>query len=259
MCRLPRVRILSENNHGIEFVNHQSSGPNKTTSQKERIQAAYARRRGIDLYSFFNPGHVFMIQSQDRAALRLLQRFGYHRKMSSCSILEIGCGTGRWIQNFVEWGAHPENIVGVDLLLDRVEAARKRCHPDVRIIHGSAESLNFSDGTFDLVLQATVFTSILDQNLKKAMAKEMLRVLKPNGEILWYDFHMNNPWNPDVRGIPKREICALFKGCHIYLERTTLALPLTRFLARYSWLACYMLEKMKLFNTHYWCVIQKTL
>jgi hypothetical protein len=28
----------------------------------------------------------------------------------------------------------------------------------------------------------------------------MLRILKPEGMVLWYDYHMNNPGNPDVRG-----------------------------------------------------------
>ena len=36
--------------------------------------------------------------------------------------------------------------------------------------------------------------------MKQAVAEEMLRVLKPQGLILWYDYHVNNPWNKDVRG-----------------------------------------------------------
>jgi len=40
-------------------------------------------------------------------------------------------------------------------------------------------------------------------NMKKKIAGEMLRVLKPSGFILWYDYHMNNPKNPDVRGLRK--------------------------------------------------------
>jgi len=40
-------------------------------------------------------------------------------------------------------------------------------------------------------------------NLKK-IASEMLRVLKVDGITVWYDFHMNNPQNPDVRGVKKK-------------------------------------------------------
>jgi hypothetical protein len=33
--------------------------------------------------------------------------------------------------------------------------------------------------------------------------------------------------------------------------------PLSRLLAPYSWLACYALERLRLFNTHYLGTIQK--
>ncbi|MCC7210276.1 MAG: hypothetical protein IT451_00360 [Candidatus Brocadia sp.] len=40
--------------------------------------------------------------------------------------------------------------------------------------------------------------------MKKGIAAEMLRVLEPDGVILWYDYYMNNPKNPDVKGVKKR-------------------------------------------------------
>jgi ubiquinone/menaquinone biosynthesis C-methylase UbiE len=93
--------------------------------------------------------------------------------------------------------------------------------------------------------------------MKQRIAKEMLRVLKPLGIILWYDFHMNNPRNPDVRGVKKKEIYELFPDCDIRLKRVTLAPPLARAIAPYSWLACYILEKIPLLRTHYLGVIRK--
>ena len=85
----------------------------------------------------------------------------------------------------------------------------------------------------------------------------MLRVLKPYGIILWDDYHVNNPKNLDARGVKKREIHELFPNCNIYLKRITLSSPLTRFIAPYSFLLCYLLEKLKVFNTHYLRVIRK--
>lgn len=107
-------------------------------------------------------------------------------------------------------------------------------------------------------MQFTVFTSILDIHMKQSIAGEMLRVLKPDGMILWYDYHMNNPKNPDVRGVKKKEIYDLFPDCDIYLKHITLAPPITRLIAPYSWLTCYLLEKMRVFNTHYMGVIKKS-
>jgi hypothetical protein len=86
------------------------------------------------------------------------------------------------------------------------------------------------------VLQSTVFTSILDVAMKQAVAGELLRVVKLKGLILWYDYHRNNPWNKDVRGVKSWEIHRLFPGCRITLQRVTLAPPLTRVLAPHSFL-----------------------
>ncbi len=86
----------------------------------------------------------------------------------------------------------------------------------------------------------------------------MLRVLKPQGLILWYDYHVNNPWNKDVRGVKRREIRRLFPGCRITLQPVTLAPPLARLLAPYSFLLCSLLEKLRIFNTHYLGVIGKS-
>ncbi|MCR4292277.1 MAG: hypothetical protein NUV76_05315 [Candidatus Kuenenia sp.] len=94
--------------------------------------------------------------------------------------------------------------------------------------------------------------------MKKSIATEMLRVLKPDGIILWYDYHINNPKTPDVKGVKKQEILELFPHCKIDLKRITLAPPVTRLLAHRSWLACCcLLEKLKIFNTHYLRILNK--
>jgi hypothetical protein len=128
----------------------------------------------------------------------------------------------------------------------------------VTIQQGNAAKLQLPDQMFDLVLQSTVFTSVLDYGTKQQMAAEMCRVLKPDGLILWYDYHMNNPRNPDVKGVRLREIKALFPACEIRLERITLAPPIARRVAPYSWLLCYFLSKIPWLCSHYIGVIRPT-
>ena len=43
---------------------------------------------------------------------------------------------------------------------------------------GTLRCLAFHNDSFDLVLQFTVYSSILDLNMKEVLAREMLRVLK---------------------------------------------------------------------------------
>ncbi len=170
-------------------------------------------------------------------------------------ILEVGCGRGDWFKEFEKWGSSSDHFSGIDLDPDLVENAKKR-FPQADLRTADASRLPWTNETFDLVWQATLFTSILDKDYKIQAAKEMLRVLKPNGLILWYDFFYDNPKNPNVKGIGSSEIKILFPGCRIEFKRITLAPPIARWLAPKSWSACLILEKIKILNTHYLAVIR---
>jgi len=242
-------------------MEHSRSSPASTTSfsqsEAARIREAYAKRQKDDIrYSYFSMGNLFMMQEREQRLLALLKRNDL-APLHTKKILEVGCGTGYWLREFIKWGARPENITGIDLLVDRVAEARYLCPEAVRIVDGNAAALAFPDATFNLVVQSTVFTSVLDASMKHQMASEMLRVVKDDGLILWYDYHVNNPWNPDVRGVKRREIAQLFPGCRIKLQRMTLVPPLVRLLAPYSWLACYVLGKIPWLCTHYLGLIAK--
>ena len=226
-------------------------------AEEARIRAAYAKREKADArYSWFNPAHQFMMHQRERRLLTLLRRYDCEN-LEAKKILEVGCGSGQWLRDFITWGARPENITGIDLLLDRLSKARRLCPPSVRLECASAAELPFSDGTFDLVLQSTVFTSILDPDLKRRVAAEMVRVAKPEGFILWYDYHVNNPWNPDVKGVKRREISRLFPRCRIELRRITIFPHLARLIAPYSYMACCLLEKFPPLCAYYLGVIRK--
>jgi ubiquinone/menaquinone biosynthesis C-methylase UbiE len=63
----------------------------------------------------------------------------------------------------MKYGARPENLYGIDLLDERIEEA-KRLSPNIDFRCGNAEELPYEDGLFDIVIQFTVFTSILDRS-----------------------------------------------------------------------------------------------
>src|SRR4029450_3807874 len=169
---------------------------------------------------YFSMGNLFIMQEREQRLLTLLKRHDL-APLHTKKLLEVGCGTGYWLREFIKWGARPEHITGIDLLVDRVAEARSLCPEAISIWSGNAAELAFPDATFDLVVQSTVFTSVLDPVMKRQMAAEMLGVVKNDGLILWYDYHVNTPWNPDVRGVKRREIAHLFPGCRITLQRLT--------------------------------------
>jgi len=230
----------------------------KNKSEVERIKEVYERRKKMvpsQLYSFFDTANLFIVQRREQ---EILKAFKSDKVISleNKRILDIGCGTGGELRSFMRYGAHPGNLYGIDLLADRVEIA-KGVSPNIDFRYGDASDLPYEDEVFDIVMQFTVFTSILDSQMKRNVAREMLRVLKSEGVILWYDYHMNNPHNLDVKGVKKKEIHELFANCDIYLKRITLAPPITRAIAPYSWIICILLEKLRGLNSHYIGVIRK--
>jgi ubiquinone/menaquinone biosynthesis C-methylase UbiE len=221
-----------------------------------RIRAEYERRqREIprDFYSWSRLPNYFFDTQLARACIVELKREGMF-PLEHLSVADIGCGSGRWLLEFAQWEAG--EIHGIELDETRVQRARKRL-PSADLRAGDARDLPWADDTFDLVSHFTVFSSILNDTVRRRIASEMLRVVKPTGIILWFDFRVNNPRNSAVRGIRAGEIRALFSGCKIRLQSATLAPPLARLIVPYSWILASMLEKLPFLRTHYLGIIRK--
>lgn len=222
----------------------------------EAMRSAHARAQPRAWYRWEDPAYVFMMQSLERQALRL---FRQHRllPLKGKQVFELGCGTGYWLRQLVKWGAEPERITGLDLLPERLAESRSLGPPDSMLVCGSAGQLPFPAGSFDLVLQSTVFSSITASETRRVAAAELLRVLGKSGTIVWYDFFVRHPRNPDVRAMRRQEIHRLFPDCRIRLRRVTLAPPISRALAAYFLPLCGILERFPLLRTHYLGVIRK--
>jgi SAM-dependent methyltransferase len=217
-----------------------------------RIRAAYERRKReipADRYSDANPRAVIFHRELETRIHALLERKCAGSLMEKC-VLDLGCGEGRWLRRFAKWGASPGNLTGVDLLPERVGVARELCDPRVRLLCLNAADLPFADESFDIILCMTMFSSILSRGLRSAVAAEMMRVLRPGGFVLWYDFFVNNPANRDVRGVGKGEIARFFPGCRVELARITVAAPLGRAIAEIPSLYA-LLSGCRIFCTHY--------
>ena len=220
-----------------------------------RIRTVYARRDGGERYAWSEPGQLFMMQELERRILQALRREDL-LPLRGRRILEIGCGTGHFLRELVKWGADPDRVTGIDLLEDRVARAAELVPRGVQVEVGNAASTLFPKGAFDVILQMTLFTSILEPAMRERVSREMLRLLAPGGAIVWYDFRVNNPGNPDVRRVGAGEIRALFPGCRIRLKSATLAPPIARRVAPLSWHLCSLLAAIPVARTHYLAIIR---
>jgi ubiquinone/menaquinone biosynthesis C-methylase UbiE len=217
----------------------------------------YARRvtRGLgSQYAPLNPAAVLAVQQRDRVLAHRLASTGW-TTMRAAKILDIGCGRGVELARLLQWGATPANLCGVDLLADRVAAA-EALHPSMTIVEGSATALPWPSGNFDVVMQHTTFSSIVDPQVRRLAATEAERVLRPGGLILWYDF-VWNPFNRETRGLPGRSVRALFPDFDVWLRRVTLAPPLSRALAMKHPLVTRSLHEFRPLCTHLVGVLTK--
>jgi ubiquinone/menaquinone biosynthesis C-methylase UbiE len=91
-------------------------------------------------------------------------------------LLDIGCGTGLFIEKYIGNEGH---AVGIDISRRMIVRARCRCEPSEFTI-GSGERIPFRDNSFDVVSSLLVFSYLRDP---AAMLDEAYRVLRPGGAI----------------------------------------------------------------------------
>lgn len=226
--------------------------------ETERIRREYERRqREIEpgFYALDRPANLFARHAQERALAAALRHSGL-LPLAARRVLEVGCGSGQWLATFEELGAQRARLAAIELDEGRWRQAAER-FPGADLRHGNAADLPWEDGRFDVVFQSTVFTSILDPDLRREIAAEMLRVLAPGGRILWYDFTWDNPANANVRGVRRRELGELFPGCRIHARRVTLAPPVARRLVPVSRLAAEFLQELRWLNTHLFASVER--
>jgi SAM-dependent methyltransferase len=230
----------------VNLVDDLSRLRNEYEERKRRLQ-------GSDVYSCFNRANLFALQGRQRAVLQVLKRHGFS-KLAQTRVLEMGCGGGGVLSEYLGYGALPRKLQGVDLLFDRLLHAHEIL-PGSGFANADGQSLPFPARTFELALQYTAISSILDPDLRRNICADLLRVLKPGGMILSYDFWLN-PTNKQTRGLRPAEIRQLFPNCAIEFHKITLAPPIARRVVPISWGLAFFLESLGVFNTHYLAAIR---
>jgi len=227
-------------------------------AERERIRREYQRRAteiSADRYAGSQPAAQFMTERRNRKAADMLGELGvFPQPETAC--LEVGCGSVGWLSELRDWGVNEKALYGIDLDSARIKTA-KTILPGADIRVGDAVELPWTSNKFGLVIVSTLFTSILDSNVRTLVAGEIFRVLAPGGALLWYDFAYNNPRNPNVRGIKRRELATLFPNLRGQIRKVTLAPPLTRLIAPLSWSLASALETISPLRTHLLAVLLK--
>lgn len=206
------------------------SGDAAGATERRAVAARYARRAADPAlaarYDPLRPEVLQASQALERAVAAELR--GWGRPLAGLDALELGCGHGDRLLMLLRLGLQPQRLQGNDLLPERLRQAGLRLPAALRLWPGDAALLPLPPASLDLVAQFTVFSSVLDAGVQQQLAAAMWRWLRPGGAVLWYDLAMDNPRNPDVRGVPAARLAALFPHGRIRQRRLTLAPPLAR-------------------------------
>jgi ubiquinone/menaquinone biosynthesis C-methylase UbiE len=106
---------------------------------------------------------------------------------SRVRLLDVACGTGRTLHQLAV--AHPAlRLYGVDLSPAYVRLARRRLADvaEVALAVENAEALPFADGAFDVATSVYLFHE-LPRNTRRAVARELWRVVRPGGLVVLED------------------------------------------------------------------------
>jgi SAM-dependent methyltransferase len=175
------------------------------SDESKRLTEVYTRyagdRRKSQSWALDNPG-----QAEIRADLleRVLAATE-DRIRNQPEILDLGCGSGWWLDVFGTEGVEAARLHGLDAIGEHIEAARARLPgSDLRV--GDIRRLPYPNDHFDVVLIVSVLSDLQGDREVEGALREAVRVLAPGGILLCYEPRLPNPFNRQVRRISKRTL-----------------------------------------------------
>ncbi len=95
---------------------------------------------------------------------------------NATSIIELGCGTGYWLNYFLEDFL---SLCGIDYSLGMLKKAKAK-NNDCIFIHSKAEGIPFKENSFDYAFCVNAFHHFSD---KPQVLNEAFRIIKPGGNF----------------------------------------------------------------------------
>ena len=132
--------------------------------------------------------------------------------LEGCTVVDLGCGTGRDVYLAAQLVGENGFVIGIDMTDEQLEVARRDldsqtarfCYPkpNVDFRQGYIEDLvgcGIADNSVDVVISNCVINLSPD---KERVFSEILRVLKPGGELYFSDVFSGRRIPDDLRSDP---------------------------------------------------------
>src|SRR5438093_4734827 len=149
-------------------------------AERARLQSVYRAYFSNPYYKKIWPGAAarFELEHKWDEIVRVLAEEGVD--VTTARVLDLGAGGGSDCDRFRRLGFNPDRIIAVDLLGEFAQGARTS-YAWLSSVQADASRLPFRGGSFDLVYQSTMVSSVLDAAWRKQILEEVRRVLAPKG------------------------------------------------------------------------------
>jgi ubiquinone/menaquinone biosynthesis C-methylase UbiE len=205
--------------------------------------------------SIYHPRNTLGNLFQEHNRENLIKAINYlDIDLDELKILDFGCGDGYWLRMMVELGANPENLTGIDLSNNRINIARYK-NPAIQWIHSQQVALPIPSASQDIVMQIVVFSSILNLELAKLLAREMFRLTKVGGYILWIDHKRS--LSEKLSGYTTDQVLDFFPHSKIVYSKLVHPSYFRRFHKKYSLASKIMYEFTKIMCDSWFLIIEK--
>ena len=205
-------------------------------AEQERINRVHRPSHGaatLARHAWHRPEILSQAAARSRVLARLLACTA-GPDLSALRVLDVACGGSGFLHQLIDWGATPAHLTGSELQQDRLEHARLHTAPGVRWHLGQLDAL--PKDSVDLVSAHAVFSAILDNALRRRLADEMWRVLKPGGWTMIFDVRYGNPRNGSVRKVSEVELLSFWPTDERHYRTLILAPPLGRAMSGLPWM-----------------------
>lgn len=193
----------------------------------------YYARKGADRNDPFNPGVLF----QELAYTKCFTRAFSHVPRDG-RIMDFGGGDGSGLRRLIALGYDPAKLGYIDVLADRVERGRQMLPAACTVLLGDASACpEIATGAYDVVTASTMFIQLEDEVLAAGIAAEMVRVCRPGGSIILFDWAYDYG-RSGYRALDRKRMTRLFgigeKTEIVGRHKAGLLPPLGRALSRYA-------------------------
>jgi ubiquinone/menaquinone biosynthesis C-methylase UbiE len=101
-------------------------------------------------------------------------------------VADIGCGNGKYLNLF---STYCYSMIGLDKSFEQVNLAKDKCSEElnVSVIQADATEIPLVEHSVDVVLACWMLGTILERDRQEQVIKEMKRICKPGGKIIFIE------------------------------------------------------------------------